>query len=606
MINTIETRLKLDITQESIIDSCVNLWSEYYRKTWVLLNSQHLSDYDIWHTLMEYKIFTSHQVDSLINKVKTEHSKIKELTKTQLKQHKSKLENINKFIVKDSKIITKYEKDIISLKKDLIVFKKLNYSDKIKDSYFCINSKLLLIKKKQLLIHSKKLKVNRLKRTINVLQKRIDTNTFKLCFGSSQLLKQRPGNHNDKFRLLDNQKPYKNIELWNKDWDLSRNNILISVGDKKKPQGNAEIQYYPNTKILRFRVTDKEYLNRLELISKQLNIPIKDLDDNKNHKYSTYRMKARFIEITNVEFCSKNQSKIIQSINNKQPISAKIIKKLTTNGKDIGFYLQLSFEESVINKIIIPNRPKTMGIDLNQNGLAYCIVKADGNKLSNKDNNLLHKSNGFIQWDLENKSTEQRQWLISNKIDELITIAQEYGVYSIAIENLDFSSTMNNMNSGYKAKTTKNNFNYNAMLSSFAKTKFKELIIRKADRLGFTINLVNPNYSSIGGYSKYGVSNKLSVDIAASLWLARQSIFGKEFKADNGVKFKKSKKEAITFPYGIRYKQSNMSKSIKVEWRDVASALGRDRKLWYKNTIINIEPIVGKEANQSNPFELIT
>jgi hypothetical protein len=49
-----------------------------------------------------------------------------------------------------------------------------------------------------------------------------------------------------------------------------------------------------------------------------------------------------------------------------------------------------------------------------------------------------------------------------------------------------------------------------------------------------------------------------------------------------------------------------MSKSIKVEWRDVASALGRDRKLWYKNTVVNIEPIVGKEANQSNPFELIT
>ena len=34
MIHTIETRLKLNETQELIIDSCVVLWSRYYRKTW--------------------------------------------------------------------------------------------------------------------------------------------------------------------------------------------------------------------------------------------------------------------------------------------------------------------------------------------------------------------------------------------------------------------------------------------------------------------------------------------------------------------------------------------------------------------------------------------
>ena len=43
MITTIEIRLKLDITQESIVDSCVFLWSEYYRKTWIMLNSKQLA-----------------------------------------------------------------------------------------------------------------------------------------------------------------------------------------------------------------------------------------------------------------------------------------------------------------------------------------------------------------------------------------------------------------------------------------------------------------------------------------------------------------------------------------------------------------------------------
>ena len=176
----------------------------------------------------------------------------------------------------------------------------------------------------------------------------------------------------------------------------------------------------------------------------------------------------------------------------------------------------------------------------------------------------------------------------------------------IAIENLDFSSMVNNMNLGYKAKSSTKGFNYNAMLSSFAKTKFKELLIRKAERLGFTINMVNPSYSSIGGYTKYGVLNKLTVDIAAALWLARQSIYGEEFKTENNVKFKKSKKEAVTFPYAIRFKQSNKSNCSKIQWKDIAFALCQDRRLWYKNTIINVEPKVDKKVNQFNPFELIT
>ena len=88
MITTIETRLMLDKTQESEIDSCVVLWSTYYRKTWKLWNNQKLSETDIYHKLMGLNLLTSEQVGSLINKVKTEHSKIKELTKSQLKKHK--------------------------------------------------------------------------------------------------------------------------------------------------------------------------------------------------------------------------------------------------------------------------------------------------------------------------------------------------------------------------------------------------------------------------------------------------------------------------------------------------------------------------------------
>jgi hypothetical protein len=206
-----------------------------------MFNNKHLSESDIYHQLINSNLFTSKQVSSLINKVKTEHSKFKELTKTQLKQHQVKLDNITKFISKESKLIQKKSKDIIKLKSDLLKFKAKNNSVKLKETHAKIADLIQSIKKKQFTIQQKSIKINRLNRSINILQTRIDKNTFKLCFGSSQLLKQRPGNNKDKFRLNSNQKPYTSIDIWKKDWDLSRNNIWFSIGDKKKPQGNAEI-----------------------------------------------------------------------------------------------------------------------------------------------------------------------------------------------------------------------------------------------------------------------------------------------------------------------------------------------------------------------------
>ena len=595
MITTIETRLRLDKTQESEIDSCVLLWSKYYRKCWALWNNQKLSETEIYHKLIGLNLFTSEQICSLINKVKTEHSKIKELTKSQLKQKKSKLDNINKFIVKESKLISKYEKDIIELKSK----KKLDYTKISK----LVNS----IKKKQLVINQKSIKVNRLNKSIKLIQNRIDSNTFKLCFGSSTLLSQRPGNHTDKFRLNNNQKVYESLTEWEKDWDLSRNNIWYSVGRASKPQGNAEIQYYPNTKTIRLRVTEQTYLHRLELISKEIGISIEKLNDNKIIKYGIYRKQARFIEVENVEFCAKNQAKIIQAINKKQPISAKIVKKLAPNGKDIGYYIQLSFEEIIQSSTTIKAMPLIMGIDLNQKGLAYCIVKPDGNKLNHKDlklNSIHYKPYGFIQWNLENKSTEQRQWLISNAITQLLAIAKDYGIYSIAIENLDFSSSINSMNSGYKS-----NQKYNKMLTQFAKSLFQDLIKRKTERLNMKLYLVNPTFSSIGGFSKYGLINKLPVDIAASLWLARQSIYGKEFKQEGHIKYIKKHNEGITFPYLNLSKQSKRLIDYKPQWKDISSALGKDRRLWYENIMKSIQSTVDKSLSfqklqNFNPFEL--
>jgi hypothetical protein len=53
MISTIETRLKLDDKQELTVNSCLVLWSIYYRKTWVMFNNKHLSESDIYSPVIK-------------------------------------------------------------------------------------------------------------------------------------------------------------------------------------------------------------------------------------------------------------------------------------------------------------------------------------------------------------------------------------------------------------------------------------------------------------------------------------------------------------------------------------------------------------------------
>ena len=152
MIHTIETRLKLNTTQELLIDSCVVLWSRYYRKTWKLWNNQQLKETEIYHELMNLNLFTSRQVGSLMNKVKSEHAKIKELSKSQLKQQKTKFLNIEKFIATEQKNISKLFNEISNLKI------KLKNDSSIKDKSILKESKSYLYEKITKLTHSIKKK----------------------------------------------------------------------------------------------------------------------------------------------------------------------------------------------------------------------------------------------------------------------------------------------------------------------------------------------------------------------------------------------------------------------------------------------------------------
>ena len=167
MIHTIETRLKLNETQELTSNSCVVLWSSYYRKTWKLWNNQQLKETEIYHQLMGLNLFTSRQISSLINKVKTEHDTIKELSKSQLKQQKAKFLNIEKFIATEQKNISKLLDEFNNLKIKLKNDSSIKDKNILKEPKNKIHERLSKlthsIKKKNLVLFKKKVKLRRLK-----------------------------------------------------------------------------------------------------------------------------------------------------------------------------------------------------------------------------------------------------------------------------------------------------------------------------------------------------------------------------------------------------------------------------------------------------------
>ena len=116
--------------------------------------------------------------------------------------------------------------------------------------------------------------------------------------------------------------------------------------------------------------------------------------------------------------------------------------------------------------------------------------------------------------------------------------------------------------------------------------------------------MINPVFSSIGGFVKYGLINKVPVDLAASHWLARQALFGICYKTENNINYIKKYEEAITIPYRIKPKQSKKLDNLSFKWKDLALALGKDRKLWVGKTYDLLDKLNVVLPEQEEEFNL--
>lgn len=102
-----------------------------------------------------------------------------------------------------------------------------------------------------------------------------------MCFGSKKLLTQRPTAANAAITPFDSQ------EAWRTAWDAARCSQWWSVGEAKKPQGNAEVQWTPETHQLRIRLTDKLAHRRMD----ERGVP----RSGTQQKFMPLRMQCRFV-----------------------------------------------------------------------------------------------------------------------------------------------------------------------------------------------------------------------------------------------------------------------------------------------------------------------
>lgn len=210
-------------------------------------------------------------------------------------------------------------------------------------------------------------------RTLVDLENRLNEKSVSICFGSRKLLAQNPKNNP--------KSDFESYESWRAEWDLRRNNQIVSIGKKDKPHGNAEIQWNPETKSLRLRLTDEQALVRMKALSTQTGL---DVEGGKSPKCCNLRMQARFIEIVGVDFSghfdketgiSKAQF-LLEQFQGKLPMTAKIVHRRDNRGSR--FYLQISLDIPPPEQFSTKERG-VLGLDFNAKGVAWSVVKPDGN-----------------------------------------------------------------------------------------------------------------------------------------------------------------------------------------------------------------------------------
>ena len=449
---TLETRLeKSELT--AYLNNFVSDYNKIYRYAWHRFTSQTFKDVFetdgkfVMHLCGKFGILRRTS-NSIVRDIKGRVNALKELRKYEKSQLKIR-------ISKKIECIAKLKADINNLK------------PKVREG-FATEKELKRYRSAKRSLYFQQNKLNKMQQSLFNLEYKIKNGVYKLCFGSSKMLKKQ-------HLLTENN--YKSHIKWYNDYIKMRDRNIYSIGSSEETQGNQMFQmvYNQDSDDFSFKVR-------------------KDCGYDVDSKYIYYNnldFGYLFLKNRLKELCISHQNGL-----KEQPLSYRFHREGNK------WYLQVMFAIK-FEEYETTNKYGTLGLDYNNGFIEMSETDEKGNLIAQKHYNLAYHGTG-------NKAKSEIREVISN----IVNIALSKGK-DISIENLDFKKT--------KAKTTKGkNKGYNRMIHAFDYSRYIETISNACHRKRVNLIMVEACNTSKIGKEKYSNQKKLNTHQAASYVIARK------------------------------------------------------------------------------------
>ena len=322
-----------------------------------------------------------------------------------------------------------------------------------------------------------------------------------MCFGSKKLFDKQ-------FFLKENN--LKNHAEWLEKWQSARSSQFMVLGSKDETCGNQGAQLYVDDQgefRLSLRLPDALGGGRAELSGF-------DFSYGKSNILAACAENERRRAVNAKELTRSSpwvpdrktgelrpQTKNEVLANYGQPLTMRFMRH------KFGWTLAVTVEEPAPEAASGSYENGCLGVDVNADHLAVCVVTPDGNKRYVENVPCPASGRGL--------TTGQRMAMIGDAVKRIIEIGKTYGV-GVGIEKLDFSRKKQAL----KETTIKL---HRTMLSAFAYNMVLSLIERRCYREGLPCKAINPAMTSIIGMFKYHSTQNTTHQAAAQV-IARRTL----------------------------------------------------------------------------------
>ncbi len=313
-----------------------------------------------------------------------------------------------------------------------------------------------------------------------------------MCFGSKKLFDKQ-------FFLKENN--LKNHAEWLEEWQNARSSQFMVLGSKDETCGNQGAQLYVDDDgefRLSLRLPDALGGGRAELSGFDFSYGKSNIlaacAENERRRAVNAKELTRSSpwvpDRKTGELRPQTKNEVLASYG--QPLTMRFMRH------KFGWTLAVTVEEQAPEVTTGSYENGCLGIDVNADHLAVCVVTPDGNKRYVENVPCPASGRGL--------TTGQRMAMIGDAVKRIIEIGKTYGV-GVGIEKLDFSRKKQAL------KETANK-HHRTMLS---------LIERRCYREGLPCKAVNPTMTSIIGMFKYHSTQNTTHQAAAQV-IARRTL----------------------------------------------------------------------------------